>query len=62
MINFPLINKRKAWIWISYLSKNMKGHFGNFLISGKGIRKVFYFQGRYPNLFYFQERESLNSK
>ena len=29
---FPLIKCTKAWIWISYLSKNMKCEFGNFSI------------------------------
>ena len=41
----------KAWIWISYLSKNMKWKCGNFSFPGKGI----------PN-FYFRGRESSNIK
>ena len=39
MINFPLIKSRKAWIWISYLSKNMKWNFGNmYQISSDNIK------------------------
>ena len=35
---FPLIKSRKAWIWISYLSKNMKWKFGNmYQISSENI-------------------------
>ena len=46
MNNFPLIKGRKAWIWISYLSKDMNKTFDNVLFSGEGFPKVVYFQGR----------------
>ena len=46
MINFPLIKRTEAWIWISYLSKTWIGHLISFLFSGKGISKFFYFQER----------------
>ena len=35
-INFPLIKSTKAWIWISFRSKNMKRNFANFFIFGQG--------------------------
>ena len=56
MINFPLINKRRTWIWISYLSEKWKGVRETFLFSGKGYPKLFYLQGRVPKLFSLQER------
>ena len=39
MIHFPFMKSRKAWIWISYLSKNTTCTFGKSW-------KLFYFQGR----------------
>ena len=57
MINFPLIKSRKAWMWISYLSKPWPGFLVTFLFSGKGY-PIFYFQGMVPKLFNFQERAS----
>ena len=55
MINYPLIKCTKAWIWISYLSKNTRWEFGNFSISGKGIPRLFYFQEGSLNFFIFKE-------
>ena len=43
MMPTPIIKSRKAWIWISYLSQNMKWKCCIFLFSGKGIPKL---QGR----------------
>ena len=34
MIHFPLLNSTQGWIWISYLSKNMKYKFGESSIFG----------------------------
>ena len=36
-INFPLIKSTKAWIWISFRSKNMKRFFCHFFIVSKVI-------------------------
>ena len=41
MINFPLIKSTKAWIWISFRSKNMN----------RKPPSTSYFQGRYPKFF-----------
>ena len=60
MINFPFINKRKTWIWISDLSKTWNGIWVTFLFSGKGYPTLFYCQGRVP-IFYFQIREERES-
>ena len=49
-VSFPLIKSTKALMWISYLSKTWTGNHP----------KLFYFQGWYPKLFDFQERESYN--
>ena len=46
IINCPLIKSTKAWIWFSYLSKNMKRIPCIFLFSDKGMTKLFYFQER----------------
>ena len=34
MLHFPLLNSTPTWIWISYLSKNMKYKFGESSIFG----------------------------
>ena len=52
MINFPLINKRKAWIWISYLSKKHEQEITlNFIIFKDGTLNLFIFKkGNHPTL------------
>ena len=49
MINFPLMKCTKAWIWISYLSKNMKWKFGKSSI-------FIYFQERVSLIFLFSRK------
>ena len=49
MINFPLINKRKAWIWILFVSKTWTGFYPKL-----GVFQEFtlnFCQGMYPKLF-----------
>ena len=59
MINFPLIKCTKAWIGISYLSKNMKWNFDNmYQISSENIKHFL----KPRNLVYSQGRESSNIK
>ena len=50
MINFPGVKCTKAWIWISYLSKNTKSKCGSF----------FYFEVRESLNFFIFKEWSLN--
>ena len=63
MINFPSIRSTKAWILISYLSKNMKWKVGNmYKISSGNIKHFLKPRNQEPKtrkpFFYFQVRES----
>ena len=49
MRNRPWFKSSKAWIWISYLLKNMKYRFGK-------SSKIIPFQVRVSLFFYFRER------
>ena len=65
MIIFPLLKSTKAWMCISYLSKNMKGDFGKFFyIQVRDSLNFFMFKEGSLNFLMFKEgnHQILNSR